>query len=223
MPPRIPIPVPPSGRACPSSEHPSAAPLSHIRGAASSSSHPSIHSMTSHSPCPCRCTQKLRQLTDPSAHTVRDVKTSASSILSIDSGAAHARGRADLPDHPSARRGTRQGRLQVEEMVRNANRHDDYMRQLPRRWRAGDVYSPHDMSPSEMNKWRKSTARQKDLVDMLGLRPLDMYRNFSVISEFMTPHGRIKRSVETGLNPVNQRKMAKAIRRAIGLGLHPRQ
>lgn len=29
------------------------------------------------------------------------------------------------------------------------------------------------------------------------------------------------RSVETGLSPVNQRKMAKAIRRAIGLGLHP--
>ena len=42
-----------------------------------------------------------------------------------------------------------------------------------------------------------------------------------MISEFMTPHGRIKRSAETGLRPVNQRKMAKAIRRAIGLGLHP--
>ena len=37
----------------------------------------------------------------------------------------------------------------------------------------------------------------------------------------MTPHGRIKRAVDTGLRPVNQRKMAKAIRRAIGLGLHP--
>lgn len=37
----------------------------------------------------------------------------------------------------------------------------------------------------------------------------------------MTTHGRIKRAVDTGLRPVNQRKMAKAIRRAIGLGLHP--
>lgn len=46
-------------------------------------------------------------------------------------------------------------------------------------------------------------------------------QNFSVISEFMTSHGRIKKSVETGLRPPNQRKMAKAIRRAIGLGLHP--
>lgn len=33
--------------------------------------------------------------------------------------------------------------------------------------------------------------------------------------------GRIKHSHDTGLRPVNQRKMAKAIRRAIGMGLHP--
>lgn len=95
------------------------------------------------------------------------------------------------------------------------------MRQMTRRWKAGDVYAPHDLSPSEMGKWRRSRARQKDLVDMLGLRPLDMYRNFSVISEFTTAHGRIKRAADTGLRPPNQRKMAKAIRRAIGLGIHP--
>ncbi|KAI1199683.1 ribosomal protein S18 [Nemania serpens] len=119
------------------------------------------------------------------------------------------------------RRGTTQGRQNIEDMIRGAKTHDDHMRQLPRRWRPGDVYAPHDLSPSEMTKWRKNTARKQDVVDLLGLRPLDMYRNFSVISEFMTPHGRIKRSLDTGLRPVNQRKMAKAIRRAIGLGLHP--
>ncbi len=37
----------------------------------------------------------------------------------------------------------------------------------------------------------------------------------------MTSMGRIKHSNETGLRPVNQRKMAKAVRRAIGIGLHP--
>jgi small subunit ribosomal protein S18 len=37
----------------------------------------------------------------------------------------------------------------------------------------------------------------------------------------MTPMGRIQHSKETGLRPANQRKMAKAIRRAIGMGLHP--
>lgn len=38
----------------------------------------------------------------------------------------------------------------------------------------------------------------------------------------MTPGGRIKHSRDTGLRPVNQRKIAKAIRRAIGMGLMPK-
>lgn len=46
-------------------------------------------------------------------------------------------------------------------------------------------------------------------------------QNFAIVSEFMTEMGRIKHSNETGLRPVNQRKMAKAIRRAIGMGIHP--
>jgi len=37
----------------------------------------------------------------------------------------------------------------------------------------------------------------------------------------MTPMGRVKHSSETGLRPVNQRKMARAIRRAVGMGIHP--
>lgn len=41
------------------------------------------------------------------------------------------------------------------------------------------------------------------------------------MSEFITPMGRIKHNKETGLRPVNQRKIAKAIRRAIGMGIMP--
>jgi len=41
------------------------------------------------------------------------------------------------------------------------------------------------------------------------------------MSEYMTPMGRIRHSKSTGLRPVNQRKIAKAIRRAIALGLMP--
>ena len=37
----------------------------------------------------------------------------------------------------------------------------------------------------------------------------------------MTEAGRIKHPTHTGLRPVNQRKIAKAIRRAIGIGLIP--
>jgi small subunit ribosomal protein S18 len=46
-------------------------------------------------------------------------------------------------------------------------------------------------------------------------------QNFALISENMTAFGRIKKGRVNGLRPVNQRKMAKAIRRAVGLGIHP--
>ena len=42
-----------------------------------------------------------------------------------------------------------------------------------------------------------------------------------MMSEFMTPLGRIKHPRDTGLRNVNQRRIAKAIRRAIGMGLMP--
>lgn len=119
---------------------------------------------------------------------------------------------------------------------------DNYARQMPRFWKAGDVYAPNDLSASEMRKWRNRAVPKKDVMDLLGVNPLDLYKvcqlhlgmrrveqdgltkgkqNFSVISDFITPFGRIKHSNDTGLRPVNQRKMAKTIRRAIGLGIHP--
>lgn len=45
------------------------------------------------------------------------------------------------------------------------------------------------------------------------------WQNFSMMSEFITDMGRIKHRRETGLRPVNQRRMAKAIRRAMGTGI----
>ncbi|KAI0514523.1 ribosomal protein S18 [Xylaria bambusicola] len=162
--------------------------------------------------------------TTAAPQALRDIKNSTASMLSIDSTNSGNETNLASDVYRSIRsmgRNTLAGRQRVTEDLSTRSRNADYMRQLPRRWRTGDVYSPHDMSISEVDKWRKTTARKQDLVDLLGLRPLDMYRNFSVISEFITPHGRIMRSVETGLSPVNQRKMAKAIRRAIGLGLHP--
>jgi ribosomal protein S18 len=46
-------------------------------------------------------------------------------------------------------------------------------------------------------------------------------QNFSIMSEYVSEMGRIKPGTVTGLRPVNQRRVAKAIRRAIGLGLMP--
>jgi small subunit ribosomal protein S18 len=48
-----------------------------------------------------------------------------------------------------------------------------------------------------------------------------MKQNFSIMSEYKTAMGRIKHSKETGLRPVNQRRVARAIRRTIGMGLMP--
>ncbi|WQF88572.1 Putative small ribosomal subunit protein bS18 [Colletotrichum destructivum] len=112
-------------------------------------------------------------------------------------------------------------KLTMLESLREKKVSDDYVKQMPRRWNAGEIYAPHDLSPVEMEKWRKSKRPNVDVVDLLGLNPLDHYRNFSIISEYMTPFGQIEHSKFTGLRPVNQRRMAKAIRRAIGMGIHP--
>lgn len=58
------------------------------------------------------------------------------------------------------------------------------------------------------------------MVGGLGLT-MGGQQNFALISENMTAFGRIKKGRLNGLRPVNQRKMAKAIRRAVGLGIHP--
>ncbi|KAL1953263.1 hypothetical protein VTO42DRAFT_3325 [Malbranchea cinnamomea] len=94
-------------------------------------------------------------------------------------------------------------------------------RNRTRNWKSGDIYSPHDLSPSEMKKWRQKRSPSRDAFDALGLNPLHQYKNFAIMSEYMTEMGRIRHRSETGLRPVNQRRIAKAIRRAIGLGLMP--
>jgi small subunit ribosomal protein S18 len=93
-----------------------------------------------------------------------------------------------------------------------------------------------------MAKWKKRGRPVHDAFDVLDFNPKDSYRvrflsspecgrgrrwlmdlsqNFSIMSEYMTPMGRIKHSKETGLRPVNQRRIARAIRRSIGMGLMP--
>ena len=56
---------------------------------------------------------------------------------------------------------------------------------------------------------------------MHGIMLTMVIQNFSIMSEYVTDMGKIKHNKDTGLRPRNQRKMAKAVRRAIGLGLIP--
>lgn len=138
----------------------------------------------------------------------------------------------------------------------------EYLRHIPRRFHAGDVYAPRDISPTEMARWRVQRTRDFDVVDRLGLGPLDLYKvsplpppppfppfpsprsasplpppsaaaadapgapppqhqNFSLVRDFTTSSGQILHSRDTGLRPVNQRKVARMVRRAQGMGLYP--
>lgn len=45
-----------------------------------------------------------------------------------------------------------------------------------RQWSEGDVYSPHDLSWEEMQKWRKSKKVAVDVFDTLGINPLHEYK-----------------------------------------------
>ncbi|RGP69429.1 ribosomal s18 [Fusarium longipes] len=107
------------------------------------------------------------------------------------------------------------------DFLKNQKMSNDFLKQMPRRWEAGDVYSPHDLSPVEMQKWRKKSVRNNDVVDALGINPLDMYKNFSLIEHFTSSSGMINHSNLTRLRPANQRKVAKMVRRVQGMGIYP--
>ncbi|KAM0254216.1 hypothetical protein ACHAP5_000202 [Fusarium lateritium] len=110
---------------------------------------------------------------------------------------------------------------QQMDFLKNQKMSNDFLKQMPRRWQAGDVYSPHDLSPVEMQKWRKKSVRNNDVIDALGISPLDMYKNFSLIEHFTSSSGMINHSNLTRLRPVNQRKVAKMVRRVQGMGIYP--
>ncbi|PHH84002.1 hypothetical protein CDD83_2655 [Cordyceps sp. RAO-2017] len=122
--------------------------------------------------------------------------------------------------HPSAQQKARMADALASQRMHKAA--GDYLRQMPRRFAPGEVYSPHDLGPVEMQKWRRKSRRKGDVVDALGIRPLDMYKNFSLVKDFTTSSGQIAHSSVTGLRPVNQRRVAKMIRRVQGMGIYPR-
>ncbi|KAL8893723.1 MAG: hypothetical protein Q9207_008572 [Kuettlingeria erythrocarpa] len=128
-----------------------------------------------------------------------------------------------LPDRPSAVAATA-----------SAYRAADLAAHLNRRFLPGDVYAPHDLSPVEQEKFRfkranhrdtpslpSAKSKRSDAFDVLNIHPLAEYANFSMMSEFCTGMGRLKGRRETGLRGVNQRRISKAVRRSVGMGLCP--
>ncbi|KAK6528054.1 hypothetical protein TWF281_009311 [Arthrobotrys megalospora] len=83
--------------------------------------------------------------------------------------------------------------------------------------------SPKDLSFEEYQKYnfQRRTRIKEDVFEVLKEDPLSYYKNFNLLKDFMTTAGRIKHRSITGLSNTNQRKVSKAIRRAIGIGLLP--
>lgn len=72
-------------------------------------------------------------------------------------------------------------RKRQEELNRSQALRDreDLERQMTRRWKAGDVYAPHDLSGAEMSKWKQIQQKgrpKKDVLDILRINPLDHYK-----------------------------------------------
>ncbi len=60
----------------------------------------------------------------------------------------------------------------------------DLSRQIYRRWKAGDVYTPHDLTPTEMKKWKVKGRPRYDAFDVLDFNPVDEYRVRLILSQF---------------------------------------
>ncbi|EWC46533.1 hypothetical protein DRE_04256 [Drechslerella stenobrocha 248] len=83
--------------------------------------------------------------------------------------------------------------------------------------------NPADLSYEEYEKYVQSRRHhvRADIFETLQENPIHHYKNFNLLKDFMTTAGRIKHRSVTGLSNTNQRKVSKAIRRAVGIGLLP--
>jgi hypothetical protein len=64
----------------------------------------------------------------------------------------------------------------IRERVAKDARAKDVERQHFRRWKAGEAYAPHDLSPEEVKKFKKRRSPTMDAFDALGINPLEHYK-----------------------------------------------
>jgi small subunit ribosomal protein S18 len=65
----------------------------------------------------------------------------------------------------------------------------DLSRQISRRWKAGDVYAPHDLSPVEMQKWKRRGQPEYDVFDVLDFDPIPEYKVCYISLEMKSRQG----------------------------------
>lgn len=64
----------------------------------------------------------------------------------------------------------------------------------------------------------KRNTPTEDPFDVLGLDPLKEYKNYRLLTHFVSDMGKILPREQTGVSAKNQRKLAKAIKRARAMG-----
>ncbi|CAO3594635.1 unnamed protein product [Absidia cylindrospora] len=89
---------------------------------------------------------------------------------------------------------------------------------------AGDVYHPQDLNDARYQDQLRQRRRQPNLptedpFDVLDLDPLHEYKNYRLLSHFISDMGKILPREKTGLTAKNQRKLAKSVKRARAMGL----
>ncbi|KAF1805496.1 ribosomal protein S18 [Mucor lusitanicus] len=88
----------------------------------------------------------------------------------------------------------------------------------------GDIYHPEDLNDTRYReslrqRRGKPTPPAEDPFEVLGLDPLHEYKNFRLLTHFVSDMGKILPREQTGVSAKNQRKLAKAIKRARAMGL----
>ncbi|GAN05673.1 conserved hypothetical protein [Mucor ambiguus] len=87
----------------------------------------------------------------------------------------------------------------------------------------GDIYHPEDLNDTRYReslrqRRGKPTPPSEDPFEVLGLDPLHEYKNFRLLTHFVSDMGKILPREQTGVSAKNQRKLAKAIKRARAMG-----
>ncbi|KAF9425250.1 hypothetical protein BGZ94_007700 [Podila epigama] len=78
---------------------------------------------------------------------------------------------------------------------------------------AQQIYKPSDLNDSKRSVY-SAPPKPVDELKILNLNPIVEYKNAALLSNYITPLGRLMSREQTGLSAKNQRRLTKAVRRA---------
>ncbi|ODQ50129.1 ribosomal protein S18 [Saitoella complicata NRRL Y-17804] len=90
----------------------------------------------------------------------------------------------------------------------------------------GQTYEPRDFSFEKAEEVRldrrhKRGMVKRDRIEALGVNPEKEWKNPFLLNAFVTEMGRIRPASDTGISAKNQRRVARAIKRARAFGVMP--